>query len=132
MNAVLEATYPDLVLTNFKPAESEDSGEKQLTYYTIKNNVFVGYRINKDSNNVCHLYIIIKDDDLNEDTHFNASIYFMTAISALHLNAELDDLIENLNMADYTSKTDKFYETDEATYIKSFVDDSFSFAIGTK
>ena len=56
----------------------------------------------------------------------------MTAISALHLNAELDDLIENLNMADYTSKTDKFYETDEATYIKSFVDDSFSFAIGTK
>jgi len=132
MNTVLEATYPDLVLTDLKTDEKEKDGTKQITYYSIKNNIFVGYRINKDSNNVCHLYIIIKDDDLNEDTHFNASIYFITAISALHLNAEVDDLIENLNMKDYISKTDKFYDTDEATYVKSFVDDSFSFAIEAK
>ena len=54
--------------------------------------------------------------------------YFMTAMSTLHLEEENDDLVENLNLADYTSRTDEFYATDEANYAK-FIDDYFSLGI---
>lgn len=129
MNNVLEITHPDLVLTDLKIEESEKDGVKQIIYYTMKNDVFVSYTVNKDSNNIYLFDTIIENDSLNENTHFNASIYFATAVSILDSETEINDLIENLNMTDYTSTNGTFYKSNKAEYAKVTADNKFSFII---
>ncbi len=129
MNKVLEITHPDLVLSDLKTEESEKDGVKQIIYYTMKNDVFVSYTVNKDSNNIYLFDTIIESDSLNENTHFNASIYFATAVSILDSETEINDLIENLNMTDYTSKNGTFYNSDKAEYAKVTADNKLSFII---
>ena len=110
MNKLLEGTRPNLVLSDFKTKESEDG--KRTIYYTHKNDIWVSYTINKD-----------------KDTYADILFYFMTAMTTLHLKEETDNLVENLNLEDYISKTDKFYPTDEANYAKIFIDDDFTLII---
>lgn len=127
MNKLLESTHPDLVLSDFKTEESKDG--KHTIYYIYKNNILISYTINKDTNNVCFFDTTVKNDVLNEDTYANILYYFMTAMTALQLKEDTDTLLENLNLADYTSKTDEFYPTDEANYVKLFSDDAFTLGI---
>ncbi len=126
MNKLLELTRSDLVLSDFKTKESED--RKRTVYYTYKNNILISYTVNKDTNNVYLFDTTVKSDVLNKDIYADILFYFMTAMSTLHLEEENDDLVENLNLADYTSRTDEFYATDEANYAK-FIDDYFSLGI---
>ncbi len=129
MNKLLEGTRPNLVLSDFKTKESEDG--KRTIYYTHKNDIWVSYTINKDTNNVYLFDATIKSDVLNKDkdTYADILFYFMTAMTTLHLKEETDNLVENLNLEDYISKTDKFYPTDEANYAKIFIDDDFTLII---
>lgn len=126
MNKLLEGTHPDLVLSDFKTKESEDG--KRTVSYTYKNNILISYTVNKDTNNVYLFDTTVKSDVLNKDIYADVLFYFMAAMSTLHLEEENDVLLENLNLADYTSKTDEFYATDEANYAK-FIDDYFALAI---
>lgn len=127
MNKLLEGTHPDLVLANFKTTEVAEGS--RTMYYAEKNNIFVSYTINKDTNNVYLFDVTIKNNILNEDTYANVLFYFMAAMSTLHLKEETNDLLENLNLADYISKNNEFYPTDEANYAKIFTDDDFILTI---
>ena len=128
MNKLIEgSTHSDLVLTDFKTTEVA-KGNRTM-YYATNNDIFVSCTINNDTNNVYLFDVTIKTDALNEDTYANVLFYFMAAMSTLHLEEEPNDLLENLNMADYTSKNNEFYPTDEANYAKIFSNDDFTFTI---